>query len=797
MVFKIISKYTLLLILFFYYFYAFSYNNPKIDNLQKQLKSAEENQKAEIYNKLAIAYKGISPEKIIEYAKKALELSKTSGNKLIEANALLNIGMGYFHLGNYDKTLEYYLESSDIMDSIDNKNGSAECLIGLGNVYMQLNKLNKTLNYYKEALIIKTEIKDSIGIAAILNNIGVVYLELEDNKTAMEYHVKSLKIKEIIGDLIGTTYSLNNIGYTYFNLNDYNKSLDCYFRALKIRERIGSEKEIAVSLFNIGETYIILKNYNEALLYLERSLKLSKKSKSKYLTKSIYKIYSDLYENIENNTKALEYYKLYSTLKDSLYSEQSNKKIAELQVQFDLEKKQKEIELLTKDKDAEIKKRKLISYSFILGFILILLFTFLIYSRFRVKKKANILLEKKNLEINQQKEEIQAQAENLSEINEELEKLSIVASKTDNAIIIMDAEGNFEWLNDGFTNLYELTIDELINDFGKNITKATPNPNAKKLIKYCIENKETINYESYYVTKSQKKIWNQTTLTPILDEKGNIKKLIAIDTDISKLKKAEEKIFKQKEEITDSIIYAKRIQNALFPSKEIMNTTIPQYFVLDMPRGIVSGDFYWFSKIKDEIVISVADCTGHGVPGAFMSMLGVTFLNKIVNEKGIIKPNEILDRLRNNVITSLHQTGEAGEANDGMDIALINIDKKSNILEYAGANNSAYLIRNSELTEIFADKMPIGIYREIETPFSCQKISIQTGDMLYLFTDGYVDQFGGLRGRKFLYKNFKNLLKEIHKLPVSEQNNLLKDKLLEWRGKYEQIDDILIMGIKI
>ncbi|MCK4663789.1 MAG: SpoIIE family protein phosphatase [Bacteroidales bacterium] len=415
----------------------------------------------------------------------------------------------------------------------------------------------------------------------------------------------------------------------------------------------------------------------------------------------------------------------------------------------------------------------------------------------KIVKERTTEIRKQNTEISHQKEEIQLQAEHLSEVNEELEKLSIVASKTDNAIIIMDAKGNFEWVNDGFTNLYEITIDELINDFDKNIIKATPNTNAQELIKYAIQNKKTINYESYFLTKSKKKIWNQTTLTPILDEKGNIKKLIAIDSDISKLKKAEEKIIKQKEEITDSIVYAKRIQNALFPSKEIMDTTISQYFVLDMPRGIVSGDFYWFSKIKDKIVISVADCTGHGVPGAFMSMLGVSFLNKIVNEKGIIKPNEILDRLRNNVIISLHQTGEAGEANDGMDIALIAIDKKSNILEYAGANNSVYLIRNNELTEIFADKMPICIYREIETPFSCQKISIQTGDMLYLFTDGYVDQFGGSKGRKFLYKNFKNLLKEIHKLPVNEQKKLLKDRLIKWKEGYDQIDDILIMGIKI
>ncbi|MCK4662640.1 MAG: SpoIIE family protein phosphatase, partial [Bacteroidales bacterium] len=270
-----------------------------------------------------------------------------------------------------------------------------------------------------------------------------------------------------------------------------------------------------------------------------------------------------------------------------------------------------------------------------------------------------------------------------------------------------------------------------------------------------------------------------------------------INTQKDEIEKQRDIVIQQKEEIIDGIVYAKRIQNALSPSKEILIKSIPEYFILDLPQGIVSGDFYWFSKINNKIIIAVADCTGHGVPGAFMSMLGITMLNKIINEKAIVKPNEILDRLRNNVIASLHQTGKSGEANDGMDISLITIDKKNNYLEYAGANNSAYLYRNNELTEIFADKMPIGIYREIETPFSCQKMSIQTGDIIYLFTDGYADQFGGSKGRKFLYKNFKILLKEIHHLPMYKQKTSLFKTHRKWKENNEQLDDILIMGIKI
>ncbi|MCK4663134.1 MAG: SpoIIE family protein phosphatase [Bacteroidales bacterium] len=426
--------------------------------------------------------------------------------------------------------------------------------------------------------------------------------------------------------------------------------------------------------------------------------------------------------------------------------------------------------------------------------IFILIFYFGIRLNTKRLKALNVRLEKivkeRTFEIHSQKKEIQVQAEQLLEINNELEKLSIVASETDNGVMIMDAEGKIEWVNEGYTKMLGYTLNDLLIEKGNNLLKVSSYKNISGIFQSIHNSKKPIIYESENTTKSGKKKWVQTTITPILDSNNKIRKLISIDSNITKLKNAEE-------EITDSIIYAKRIQNALFPSKEIIKNIINEYFILDLPQGIISGDFYWFSKIKNKTVIAVADCTGHGVPGAFMSMLGVTMLNKIVNEKGIDKPNEILDRLRNNVIISLHQTGEIGEANDGMDIALITIDKKNNSLEYAGANNSAYLFRNNELTEIFADKMPIGIYSEIETPFSCQKISIQTGDIIYLFTDGYADQFGGSRGRKFLYKNFKKLLKELHHLPMNEQKTRLFKTHRKWKDNNEQVDDILVMGIKI
>jgi serine phosphatase RsbU (regulator of sigma subunit) len=193
----------------------------------------------------------------------------------------------------------------------------------------------------------------------------------------------------------------------------------------------------------------------------------------------------------------------------------------------------------------------------------------------------------------------------------------------------------------------------------------------------------------------------------------------------------------------------------------------------------------------------VADCTGHGVPGAFMSMLGTAFLNEIVNKSKIIHPNEILNRLRIQVITSLRQKGELGESNDGMDIALYVLDMKNKNLEFAGANNPLILFRNKELIQIKGDKMPIGIHTRSDKPFTNHEMNILEEDVLYVFSDGFADQFGGPDQKKFMVKQLKNLLTDIHELEMEKQRDILENTFLEWKGKNPQIDDILILGVKI
>ncbi len=270
------------------------------------------------------------------------------------------------------------------------------------------------------------------------------------------------------------------------------------------------------------------------------------------------------------------------------------------------------------------------------------------------------------------------------------------------------------------------------------------------------------------------------------------------------VEKAKDKIEKQQKSIMDSIHYASRIQEAVLPPDEYLDKILGEHFVLFRPRDIVSGDFYWATERGNKTVIVAADCTGHGVPGAFMSMLGMSFLNEIVNKDGILQANIILNRLRENVKKSLRQTGKENEAKDGMDIAVCIIDKSEMKIQFAGAYNPLLIIRDGEISRIKADRMPIGIYLREKESFTNNIIDVKKGDLLYIFSDGYVDQFGGENDSKIRSAKFKEILLENHKKPLDEQKAALVKFLEEWMDhtdstgrKYKQVDDILVIGIEI
>lgn len=257
------------------------------------------------------------------------------------------------------------------------------------------------------------------------------------------------------------------------------------------------------------------------------------------------------------------------------------------------------------------------------------------------------------------------------------------------------------------------------------------------------------------------------------------------------------------EQIQQSIQYASRIQSAVLPDIAAMQNTFADFMIFYKPRDIVSGDFYWLNILGNKIIITAADCTGHGVPGAFMSLLGISFLNELssLNRQGITEgsyqASDMLDDLRGRVKSTLHQNSSADSAKDGMDIALIILDTQSLQASFAGAYNPLYLIRSGELQKCKADRMPIGIYRK-NRPFTNHKLQLQQGDRFYMFSDGFTDQFGGPKGQKFKTGRFQELLTSNYSKPMKEQNRMLDKTLREWRGgKYAQLDDALVIGVHV
>lgn len=278
-----------------------------------------------------------------------------------------------------------------------------------------------------------------------------------------------------------------------------------------------------------------------------------------------------------------------------------------------------------------------------------------------------------------------------------------------------------------------------------------------------------------------------------------------------KVKERTEEVVKQKDEIesqnqkleelykdvTDSIRYAKRLQYSILPPEEKIADICPDSFVLFKPKDIVSGDFYWFDKMGKKSYCAAVDCTGHGVPGAFMSLVGANGLNAAVREHNTLQPGQIVDELNGFVAETLNKTSEDNDVRDGMDLSLIAIDYDKLELEFAGAYNPIYIVRNKEFIILPADKYAIGSFDPQSKNYTNQVFQLEKGDQIYLFSDGYADQFGGKKGKKFLYKTFREELLRVHELEPAQQREELNKTIVEWQGDYAQVDDILVIGIRI
>ncbi len=597
----------------------------------------------------------VSLDSGLVYYRKAEQLARKIDHPYSLGTSIGAIGIIHCRRGNYPESMLLGMEALQIFEKLNAKSEIANALVNIGIVHKFQGNYTQAIQNYLKAKTIYEELGDQEPLATIYGNISSTYASGNKPDSLIYYVKKSIAIAEQLNDEILMASGYVNLGIGYDMKNEFDAALSCYRKARDLFLKIGINHAAAFTERNMADVCIKKNEPLEAISLLDNALKIFIAEKLDDDIKETYASYANAYTVMKDYKTALEYFRKYSGLKDTLYSQESTQAVAEMEQKYQSEKREQEIKLQAEEikrNEAEIGKQTLQKVLFAGGLVAALLIALFIF-------------------------------------------------------------------------------------------------------------------------RSYKK---QRLLTAIIEETNR--------------------------NITDSINYAKRIQEAMLPEKELKQRLFPDSFILFQPKDVVSGDFFWFGEKNGKKIIAAVDCTGHGVPGAFMSMIGNAFLNEIVLEKGITKPGEILSELRFLVKKALKQTGAEGETRDGMDMSLLCFENER--MEFSGANNPVWILRSgSDTIQIIkGDKRPIGYHKGQGLPFTNHEIKLSKGDSVYIFSDGMADQFGGLPssgsgGKKFKYKQLQKDLLSIKDKPMPEQEAYLQNKFNAWKGNLEQVDDVLVIGIRV
>ncbi|MBI2967257.1 MAG: tetratricopeptide repeat protein [Bacteroidetes bacterium] len=754
-----------LLILFIFFFLRSSGNpNGTEDVFNRQTDSLEklipvilvDTQKFELLDKLSRLFKQRDPSKALHYATLSMEVAQKTGFKNYIATSYLRIGVLLHNKGEFNKALSYHRKAALLYKDYWPLPGFANSIHNIGLVYDYMGNYNQAIRFYLLALKLKeaSDHHDKNDLALTMNNLGLVFFYVNSFDKALEYHNKTLQIRIEKGDSNGMGSAHCNIGIVYGARGDYDNALEHFTKALSCLEKKGDRKFLANILANISKVYTAKKDFSNSIDFITRAFYLYKSMDDPYGMAGALNTLGGLYVRSGN-----------LDLADSSYSDAliMGQKIGAK------EKIKDSYEGLT-----EIFKLK--------------------KNYFRAYEMICRLSEIKDTILNEQ------MSKQITEMQTKYE-----TEKKKKEIALQKAE----------IGKKEAVINQ------QNIQRMALGAGILLMVILA-----TVIYKAYHSKKKTNVI-----ITAQKQEVESQKKLI------------EEK----NNNITESIEYAGYIQKAVLPEDEEFRSFFPDSFILYRPRDIVSGDFYWIAQPpqppeggiyysqtpsvkghlgfasqnppsggRGAVLLAVCDCTGHGVPGAFMSMLCTALLNETVNDKGITEPDKILENVRSGIIAALKQKGRRGEAKDGMDAVLIKMARPNSegglpVLEIAAANNPCYIVSNGVLSEYKPDRFPVGVYEGEMSPFTLQKTTLNPGDMLYAISDGLEDQLGGspplspqrgemktpFYGKKFKSSRLKELLQSISSRQVAEQKQILEKTLEEWKGAGEQTDDISVIGIRI
>ncbi|MBK6834476.1 MAG: tetratricopeptide repeat protein [Bacteroidetes bacterium] len=656
----------------------------------------------------------------------------------------LNALAKLYWTNNPDTAMVLVLQSEKVAEKLKDK--KYQCITTIYKAYIisALGNYDSAIVVYQQAIDLSKKNKKDKPLGQALTALGNVYNIIGDYDSAIKYYMEALTIQERLADKVGMAKTYNSLGVLFEWQKDYKSALNYHKQAFVIKTELEDSVEMATSLNNMGIVYESMKDTENALKHHLQSLEIRKLIDDKNGLIMSYTNLGNIYSHNNKSKEAIDFlskaYALAIEIKDRLNL---------ARVAFDLG-----------------------NHYFIIK---------------EYEKGVKYILE----------------AEGISEEMEikELQR-DVYKELSDYFIMKKDYKAALD-----YSLKYRDVNDSLYNE---NKTKEIQGLNSK----YQSEKKEQeINSLNQQSKIQQLDIKQKRTsmyslfagvlllilIAIILFNRNRIKQKANKElAEKNNLIEHQKHLVEEKNhEITDSINYAKRIQTALLPSEDSFKELIPQSFVLFKPKDIVSGDFFWINGKDNFIFYVAADCTGHGVPGAFMSMLGTSFLNEIINEKDVIEPGDILDLLKIKIIKSLKQKGEVGSNKDGMDMVLCRIDTSKNELVFAAANNPLWLLRDGEIIEYKADKQPVGIGSEGFEHFNQHTIQLLKGDLVYTFSDGYADQFGGPKGKKFKYKQMEEIILANANESMEFQKNGLDERFEKWRGELEQVDDVCIIGVKI
>ena len=626
--------------------------------------SKDDTNKINAYHVNAKKWMRTQPLISLQFAKSGLQLSEKLNFEKGKVENELIIGEIYIHLGEYSKSLNHFYEIEHTLINTSNNSKIADVYISLSLIYLELEKKDLALKYALKAKCIYLRQKDNIGLANSYYSTGVIHKLKNEFATAKVNFETALVLFDKSKNLDKLPYILKEIALLDIQLKDFLSAQQNFSKALVIVKKNKDVIGQSSILNDIGDVHFQQKEYVSAANYYKRSLLFSEKYQLKNNEVHSYEKLATLFDVLNEYQKSIHYFKLYTLIKDSIFTVSNAKLLAEIEVKFENERQKRLLSI----SNAQIKKNNSQILLFRIGFVIfILLLLFFIYFLIdKTKINKIILLQKKEVE----------------------------------------------------------TQNQIIEDKNK-------------------------------VVETQNK------------------------------------------DIRDSIRYAERIQSAILPPKSFWSSILPNSFVFYRPKEVLSGDFHWIAETDTHIFVAAADCTGHGVPGAFISIVNYNLLNKAVLEKGMVDTALILDAVNTWLTESLHQTYEESSVKDGMDVSLISINKVSNEVYFSGAYHSIYLVRNDVLVEYKGDKFPVGVFIEDElNQFRSFKVDVQPGDMIYLFTDGFADQFGGPKGKKYKYAQLRDNLVAIGSKDMEEQSSQLMNNFDQWKGNLEQVDDVLILGIR-